>query len=184
MDRQACTCDTVLVKRRETTASRQTVTRWMGGEEVKTTENKIHGAALLRWCGVTQLVERRLAVRQARVRFRLSHWADQRWRYGERPRGMATDYCIVWMWLNECMYIVKIQKNKHKEWHRATKPLNKIHCPPGYTFCWDLLFLLFADVVSSVHPITVLIKRSKLTHDKYRETIYLKYNNSVSPSMT
>ncbi len=32
-----------------------------------------------------------------------SHWAYKRWGDGERPRRMATDKCIVWMWLNECM---------------------------------------------------------------------------------
>jgi hypothetical protein len=32
-----------------------------------------YGAALLTWCGVAQLVERRLAVRQARVRFSARH---------------------------------------------------------------------------------------------------------------
>jgi hypothetical protein len=32
-----------------------------------------NGAAWLRWCGVAQLVARRLAVRQARVRFSARH---------------------------------------------------------------------------------------------------------------
>ena len=32
-----------------------------------------YGAAWLRWCGVAQLVARRLAVRQARVRFSARH---------------------------------------------------------------------------------------------------------------
>jgi hypothetical protein len=34
-----------------------------------------------------------------------SYWAYKRWGDGERPRRMATDKCIGWMWLNECMYV-------------------------------------------------------------------------------
>jgi hypothetical protein len=81
------------------------------------------------WCGVA----RRLAVRQAWVRFSapqggFSHWAFKRWGDGERPPRMVTDICIVWMWLNECMYVIKIWKiiNKQKEWPHATKPLKII----------------------------------------------------------
>ncbi len=40
----------------------------------------------------------------------VSHWADKRWRNGERPQRMAMDKCIVWMWLNECMYVIKYEK--------------------------------------------------------------------------
>jgi hypothetical protein len=31
---------------------------------------------------------------------------DKRWGNGERPQRMAMDKCIVWMWLNECMYFI------------------------------------------------------------------------------
>ncbi len=41
MDRQARTCDTVLVKSREMTDRTQALPRWLRGEEVKTTENEI-----------------------------------------------------------------------------------------------------------------------------------------------
>jgi hypothetical protein len=42
MDRRVRTGDTVLVKRREMTGRTQTLPWWLGREEVKTTENKIH----------------------------------------------------------------------------------------------------------------------------------------------
>jgi hypothetical protein len=61
------------------------------------------------------------------------HWAYKRWGDGERPRRMATDKCIVWMWLNECMYVIKYE-NKQKEWHAATRPL---------TFKFSELFPLY-----------------------------------------
>jgi hypothetical protein len=52
------------------------------------------------------------------------HWADKRWRNGERPQPMTMDKCFVWMWmwLNECMNVIKNMKNKQKERHPATKP--------------------------------------------------------------
>ncbi len=74
------------------------------------------------WCGVAQLVARRLAVRQARVRFSARHHRDV------FPTELSSDeeiernlgewrrinvYCIVWMWLNECMYsthVIKYEK--------------------------------------------------------------------------
>jgi hypothetical protein len=89
------------------------------------------------WCGMAQLVARRLAVRQARVRFSAWHHREgffffptelsKRWGDGERPRRMATDKWIVWMLLNvielvSVLYVIKT-KNKQKEWHCATKPL-------------------------------------------------------------
>ena len=59
----------------------------------------------------------------------VSHWAYKRWGNEERPRQMATDKCIVWMWLNECMYVCyKIKyENKQKEWHPVTKCLYILH---------------------------------------------------------
>ncbi len=48
-----------------------------------------------------------------------SHWTYKRWGNGEKPRRMAKDKCIVWMWLNECMCVIKNMKNKQKEWHAA-----------------------------------------------------------------
>ncbi len=42
MDRQARTGDTALVKSREMTGRSQTLPWWLGGEGIKTTENKIH----------------------------------------------------------------------------------------------------------------------------------------------
>ncbi len=35
----------------------------------------------------------------------VSHWAYKWWGIGERPQRMAMHKCIVWMWLNECMYV-------------------------------------------------------------------------------
>ncbi len=70
---------------------------------------RVHGAVWLSRCCVAQLVARRLAVRQARVRFGsapqggVSHWADKRWRNGARSQRMVMDKCIVWMWLNKCI---------------------------------------------------------------------------------
>jgi hypothetical protein len=46
MIRQARTGDTVLAKSRETTGRTQTLPWWLGGEGVKTTENKIHKFSL------------------------------------------------------------------------------------------------------------------------------------------
>ncbi len=89
------------------------------------------------WCGVAQMV-RRGSVGSASACCKAgpssipgsaaqggsSHWAFKRWGDGERPQRMAMDKCIVWMWLNECMYVIKKNmKNKQKEWHPATKPL-------------------------------------------------------------
>jgi hypothetical protein len=74
----------------------------------------LNGAAWLKWCGVAQLVARRLAVRQARVRFSarhhrevppLSKQAMKKWR--ERPQRMATDECDC---MNVCMYVIKYEK--------------------------------------------------------------------------
>ncbi len=88
----------------------------------------VDGVAWLSWwCGVAQLVVHRLAVRQARVRFSarhhrevFPHWADKRRGNGERPQRMTMDKCIVWMWLNEWMYVwYKIWKINKKEWHPA-----------------------------------------------------------------
>jgi hypothetical protein len=42
MDKQARTGDTVLVKSKEMTGRIQTLPWWLGGEGVKTTENKMH----------------------------------------------------------------------------------------------------------------------------------------------
>ncbi len=70
------------------------------------------------WCGVAQLVARRLAVRQARVRFSarhhrevppLSKQAMKKWRV--RPQRMATDKCDC---MNVCMYVIKIWKINKK----------------------------------------------------------------------
>ncbi len=49
------------------------------------------------------------------------HWAYNRWGDGERPRRMAKDKCIVWMWLNECLYVVKKWKINKKS---GIPPLN------------------------------------------------------------
>ncbi len=65
------------------------------------------------WCGVAQLVARRLAGRQARVRFSARHhrevyphWAQVQWGNGERPRRMAMDECMVSLYEcdSECIY--------------------------------------------------------------------------------
>ncbi len=77
-------------------------------------------------CGVAQFMLRRCSVMLRRCSVRsasacckagpssilgsapqggFSHWAYKRWRNGERPRRMAMDKCIVWMWSNERMYV-------------------------------------------------------------------------------
>ncbi len=78
-------------------------------------------------CGVAQLVARRLAVRQARVRFSARHHREglpteliRRWGDGERPRQVATDCMNVIEWI---YMFFKIWKINQKEWHHATKPL-------------------------------------------------------------
>jgi hypothetical protein len=78
------------------------------------------------WCGVAQLAARRLAVRQARVRFSArhhrevfptEHTSDEDM---ERLQRMAMDECIVIEWMYVC-YKIKINQ---KEWHPATKPFH------------------------------------------------------------
>jgi hypothetical protein len=76
------------------------------------------------WCGVAQMVARRLAGRQARVRFSARHHrefcpteltGDEEM---ERGLGECVDECD---WMIVCM--LQNMKNKQKEWHSATKPL-------------------------------------------------------------
>jgi hypothetical protein len=78
------------------------------------------------WCGVAQLAERRLAVRQARVRFSARHHREafptEHTSDEEMERGFSEWRRMNVLWLNECMYVIK-SKNKQKEWHSATKPL-------------------------------------------------------------
>jgi hypothetical protein len=78
------------------------------------------------WCGVAQLVARRLAGRQARVRFPARHHREvfptdpqamRRWREASANVLYECDWMIVY-----CMNDIKY-KNKQKEWHSATKPL-------------------------------------------------------------
>jgi hypothetical protein len=78
------------------------------------------------WCGVAQLVARRLAGRQARVRFPARHHREvfpteqqamRRW----REASANVLYECDWMY---CMNVIKKYKNKQKEWHTATKPFN------------------------------------------------------------
>jgi hypothetical protein len=59
---------------------------------------------------VAQLVARRLAVRQARVRFSARHHRE----------GLPTDMNVHECEINVCM--LKIRKINKKEWHPATKP--------------------------------------------------------------
>ncbi len=63
-------------------------------------------------CGVAQLVARRLAGRQARVRFTARHHKEvcptELTSDEEMKRGLGK--CIVWMWLGDCMYVRKYEK--------------------------------------------------------------------------
>jgi len=81
--------------------------------------------------GSVQLVARRLAVRQARVRFSSRHhrevFPSEHTCDEEMERGLSE-----WRWINvlyecdcECMYVIKNTKNKQKEWHPATTSLKK-----------------------------------------------------------
>ncbi len=85
---------------------------------------KYYKKSPLIWCGVAQLVARRLAVRQARVRFSARHHREglptELSSDEEMERGPSEWWRInvLYEWLNECMYM----KNKQKEWHPATKP--------------------------------------------------------------
>jgi hypothetical protein len=58
-----------------------------------------HGAAWLIWCGVAQLVARRLAVRQARVRFSARHHREvfptEQTSDEEMERGLSE-----WRWIH------------------------------------------------------------------------------------
>ncbi len=38
------------------------------------------------------------------------NWVYERWRNGERLHRIATDKCIVRMWLNDCICVIKIRK--------------------------------------------------------------------------
>jgi hypothetical protein len=85
------------------------------------------------WCGVAHLVARRLAGRQARVRFPARHHREvfptepqamRRWRIASANVLYECDWMIV---LYECY---KKYKNKQKEWHTATKPLKIFHIVP------------------------------------------------------
>ncbi len=68
------------------------------------------------WCGVAQLVARRLAGRQARVQFSARHHREvcptELTSNEEMERGLGE--CIVWMWLDDCMYVIKIWKINKK----------------------------------------------------------------------
>ncbi len=93
----------------------------------------VYGAAWLSmvrrgsvWCGVAQLVARRLAGRQARVRFPARHHREvfptepqamKRWREALANVLYECD------WMNVLYECDKKYKNKLKEWHTATKPL-------------------------------------------------------------
>jgi hypothetical protein len=70
------------------------------------------------WGGVAQLAARRLAGRQARVRFSArphrevfptEHTSDE-----DMERGFSEWRRMNVLWLNECMYVIKI-KNKQKK---------------------------------------------------------------------
>ncbi len=94
------------------------------------------------WCGVAQFIARRLAVRQARVRFSArhhrevfptEHTSDEDM---ERDLGKWRWINVLYNcdWMNECMYVTKIWKNKQKEWHPATKPFKKfLACGPEFS---------------------------------------------------
>ncbi len=79
---------------------------------------------------MAQLVARRLGGRQARVRFSARHHREvfptepqamRRWREASANVMYECDWMIV---LYECYQ--KNKKNKQKEWHTATKPLNNL----------------------------------------------------------
>ena len=76
-----------------------------------------NGAAWLRmvrrgsvWCGVAQLAARRLAVRQARVRFPARHHREvfptEHTSDEEMERGFSECRRMNVLWLNECMNVI------------------------------------------------------------------------------
>jgi hypothetical protein len=78
------------------------------------------------WCGVAQLVARRLAVRQARVRFSARHHREviptEHKSDEEMERGLSEWRRINVLYECDCMNVsYKNMKNKQKEWHHATK---------------------------------------------------------------
>ncbi len=69
------------------------------------------------------------------------HWANKRWRFGERPQRMATDKCIEWMWLYECMYVCyKIWKINKKS---GIMPPNIYPAIPSQNFSANSFYLSF-----------------------------------------
>ncbi len=84
------------------------------------------------WCGVAQLVARRPAVRQARVRFSARHHREvfpTELSSDEEMERDPSKWRRIYV-LNECMNVCyKNMSNKQKEWHRATKPKKKKNKP-------------------------------------------------------
>ncbi len=116
----------------------------------------------------------------------LSHWAYKQWRDGERPRPMATDKCIVRMWLNECMYVIKYE-NKQKEWHPAIKPLTNLFLKKWimqhmqFGVLWGLninttaLSLLHTNVINSAE-----VFKTPTWHKLWKLTMSNKQYNKLS----
>ncbi len=99
-----------------------------------------------------------------KIRIRIRNTAYKRWGNGERPQRMAMDKCIEWMWLNECVYVIKIWKiKKTKKWHTASKPLKiiRITCCGSVTFWYGsrvrasdlwIRILLFSSLTFKTPP--------------------------------
>ncbi len=109
------------------------------------------------WCGVAQYGAAWLAVRQARVRFSARHHREglttELSSNEEMERGPSK-----WRWINvlyECEMNVcmKNMKNKQKEWHPVTKPLDlRIHLftytTPSCLFNYTIASLLHTVVIT------------------------------------
>ncbi len=116
-------------------------------------------------CGVAQLVARRLAVRQARVRISarhhrevppLSKQAMKKWREAS-ANGDG------WMWLCECMYVCyNNMKNKQKEWHHATKHLEIVSS--CQTSCSTIKKIEEFPFISMLHQVLFLGREWCLSH--------------------
>ncbi len=89
--------------------------------------------------GVAQLATRRLAVRQARVRFSARHHREvfptEHTSDEEMERGFSECRRMNVLLLNECMYVIKKKyENKQKEWHPDTSFPSFFHTDPlGYS---------------------------------------------------
>ncbi len=121
----------------------------MVGDDLQTTVGQLHLVLPFtqnnynyhEGCGVAHLIVRRLDVGHP-PQGGFSHWADQRWGDGDKPRQMTKDDFTVWMYV---IYKIKINKRsgimpptiKQKWmrcsfWMRCSRVLERLtdsHCP-------------------------------------------------------